>query len=59
MGNTHAVAVPNLWGAVPGPEAHIAYGEIEASIDGASPKAPYRPVGLVPPLARTDGSDAA
>ena len=61
MGNTRAVAVHNLWGAVPGPEAHIAYGEraIEAPIDGASPKTPYRPVGLVPPLARTDGSDAA
>jgi hypothetical protein len=60
MGNTHAVAVHNLWGAVPGPEAHIAYGEraIEAAIDGASPKAPYRPVVLLPPLARTGGSGA-
>ena len=60
MENTQTTAVHNLWGAVPGPEAHIAHGEraIEAANDGASPKAPYRPVVLVQPLARTNGSDA-
>jgi hypothetical protein len=60
MENTQTTAVHNLWGAVPGPEAHIPHGEraIEAANDGASPKAPYRPVGLAPPLVRSDGSGA-